>query len=127
MHAYNLEIFRTKQSNSRKGGCMRRAFFVLAFLIGATPAWAQDGGALYAQHCGRCHDLGLPRTPSRSVLRGLPPEQIVSALESGTMRAQGAERTAPERRAIASFLTGKAVGDTPPPPPLRMCAAGGSF
>jgi polyvinyl alcohol dehydrogenase (cytochrome) len=106
---------------------MRGAFFVLAFLIGVTPAWAQDGGSLYAQHCGRCHDLGLPRTPSRSVLGGLAPEQIVSALENGTMRAQGAERTAAERRAIAAFLTGKAVGDTPPPPPLRMCASGGSF
>ena len=82
----------------------------------------EDGGALYARNCARCHDLGLPRTPTRHVLSGLAPERIVAALESGTMRTQGAERTPEERRAIAAFLTGKAVGDTPAPPPLRMCA-----
>src|SRR5262249_15634303 len=32
------------------------------------------------------------------------------------------DRTAGERRAIAAFLTGKAVGDIPAPPPLRMCS-----
>ncbi|PYQ76148.1 MAG: hypothetical protein DMG01_17535, partial [Acidobacteria bacterium] len=82
----------------------------------------EDGGALYARNCARCHDLGLPRTPTRHVLSGLAPERMVAALESGTMRTQGAERTPEERRAIAAFLTGKAVGDTPAPPPLRMCA-----
>jgi polyvinyl alcohol dehydrogenase (cytochrome) len=56
------------------------------------------------------------------VLRALPPEQIVAALETGSMRIQGEARTADERRAIAAFLTGRAVGDTPAPPPLSMCA-----
>ena len=104
---------------------MSRVCCLFVFLMMSASAHAQagaDGGALYAQHCARCHDLGLPRTPTRHVLNGLAPERIVSALESGTMRAQGAERTADERRAIAAFLTGKAVGDTPAPPPLRMCA-----
>src|SRR5262245_24295866 len=82
-----------------------------------------DGAALYAEHCSRCHDLGLLRAPSRRVLRDLSPDRIVASLENGTMRTQGAERTPEERRAIAAFLTGKAVGDTPAPAPPRMCSS----
>jgi polyvinyl alcohol dehydrogenase (cytochrome) len=100
----------------------RAAACVFVLVIGTASAWAQDGGALYAQHGSRCHDIAIPRTPGRRVLSGLEPDRIVSALESGTMRAQGADRTADERRAIAAFLTGKRVGDTPAPAPLRMCA-----
>ncbi|MBZ5558110.1 MAG: PQQ-binding-like beta-propeller repeat protein [Acidobacteriia bacterium] len=98
------------------------AFFV--FVLGlATSAFAQDGGALYVQYCARCHDAGQPRTPARLALMQLAPERIVAALETGTMRTQGADRTPAERRALAAFLSGKAVGDTPAPPPLKMCAA----
>jgi mono/diheme cytochrome c family protein len=67
----------------------------------------EDGGALYARYCARCHDVGLPRTPSRHVLNGVAPDRIVAALETGTMRTQGAERTPEQRRAIAAFLTEK--------------------
>ena len=77
---------------------MGHARFVFVFALTAASAYAQarqdtgaDGGALYARHCARCHDLGLPRTPTRRVLSGLAPEQIVASLDSGTMRTQGAE------------------------------------
>ena len=102
---------------------MRRTGCVLTFVLWAASAWAQDGAALYAQHCGMCHDLGIPRTPTRQVLSVMEPERIVAALETGTMRVQGAQRTAEERRAIAAFLTGKAVGDTPAPSPPKMCSS----
>ncbi len=105
---------------------MRHAWCVLVIVLIAVPARSQagqDGSALYAQHCGRCHDGGLPRTPPRRALTTMTPERIVAALETGTMRTQGAQRTVEERRAIAAFLTGTAVGDTPAPPPLKMCGA----
>jgi polyvinyl alcohol dehydrogenase (cytochrome) len=99
-----------------------RALACLIAVIGiASPALAQDGSSLYAQHCSRCHDGGLPRVPQRLALSQLAPERIVAALETGTMRTQGAERTPAEWRAIAAFLSGKAIGETPAPPPLRMC------
>ncbi|MBI3401209.1 MAG: PQQ-binding-like beta-propeller repeat protein [Acidobacteria bacterium] len=101
-----------------------RAVTCVLFILGlAPPALAQDGGALYAQYCARCHDAGQPRTPARLALTQLAPEAIVAALETGSMRVQGAERTAAERRALAAFLSGKAIGETPAPPPLKMCAA----
>ncbi|MBI3493981.1 MAG: PQQ-binding-like beta-propeller repeat protein, partial [Acidobacteria bacterium] len=102
---------------------MRVLACLLAVLGLATPALAQDGGPLYAQYCARCHDGGLPRAPQRLALSQLTPERIVAALETGTMRTQGAERTAAERRALAAFLSGKAIGETPAPPPLKMCAS----
>jgi polyvinyl alcohol dehydrogenase (cytochrome) len=40
----------------------------------------------------------------------MTPERIIAALESGSMRAQGTERSPDERRAIAVFLTGKPLG-----------------
>src|ERR1700687_3315943 len=101
---------------------MRRLGCTVLFVLYAASARGQDGPSLYATHCSRCHDSGMPRTPSRSVLRAVTPEQIVAALDTGPMRTQGAARTADERRAIAAFLTGKAVGETPAPPPLPMCA-----
>src|SRR4029453_1078723 len=101
---------------------MRRIGWCLLIVSWATLARAQDGAGLYAQHCSRCHDGGLPRVPARRVLSGLEPERILAALETGTMRTQGAERTPGEKRAIAAFLTGKTVGDSPAPPRPTVCA-----
>ncbi len=101
---------------------MRPVGCLLLVLSAATPALAQDGGTLYALHCGGCHDGGQPRVPQRLALTHLAPDRIVAALETGTMRTQGADRTAAERRAIAAFLSGTAIGETPAPPALKRCA-----
>jgi polyvinyl alcohol dehydrogenase (cytochrome) len=101
---------------------MRLLASVFAVLGLAAPAFAQDGGALYAQHCAQCHDAGQPRTPARLALTQLAPDAIVAALETGSMRAQGADRTPAERRALAVFLSGKAIGDTASTA-LKMCAS----
>ena len=41
----------------------------------------------------------------RDVIASLPPERIVGALETGTMRVQGETLTPPQRRAIAAYLS----------------------
>src|SRR5262245_38268006 len=102
---------------------MRRIVWGLLIMSSATLAHAQDGAGLYARHCTQCHDSGLPRVPTRRVLSGMEPERILAALETGTMRTQGAQRSAAEKRAIAAFLTGKTVGDSPAPPPPKMCSS----
>jgi polyvinyl alcohol dehydrogenase (cytochrome) len=70
----------------------------------ALPASGQNGASLYQQYCAQCHDSGGARIPPRSTLQQLSRAQILSALEGSPMRAQGAQRTAAERRAIAAFL-----------------------
>ena len=75
-------------------------------ILTAAPAFAQDGGALYALHCASCHDGGqVARAPSRDVIAALAPDRIVGALETGTMRVQGETLTADQRRAIAAYLS----------------------
>ncbi len=78
---------------------------VLLVIVGAAiPAAAQDGSALYAQHCANCHD-GAVRAPSKQILSALPAERIVASLTSGLMRSQGQALSAEERSAVARFLS----------------------
>ena len=69
---------------------------------------AEDGVALYAQHCARCHDSAVGRAPSREELAQMSKEDILRALEGGSMRAQGARRTPEEREMLAAFQIGRA-------------------
>jgi len=73
-------------------------------------AEAVDGAALYSQRCAVCHDNPTGRTPTRLMLRNIQPEGIVAALAEGAMRPQATGMTRDEMNAVASFLTGKAIG-----------------
>ena len=107
----------------RKDDSVKRvAFAVAATLLSALPGAAQDGAALYASHCTQCHDSGSPRVPSRTTIGQFAPERIVSALENGTMRTEGASLSEGERRAIAVFVSGRALGALAPAPPAPRCA-----
>src|ERR1022692_1237866 len=84
-------------------------------LLSVTVCLAQqttpDGGALFKQRCAACHSgIENARAPSPEVLKTRTPEAILTALISGSMRVQGSRLSGPERRAIAEFVTGHAVG-----------------
>ncbi len=86
--------------------------FAFAFLSATATVYAigRDGETLYQTVCAGCHDSGTARTPARSVLAGLPPSRIVTALETGSMRVIGNfSLNGPERIAVAEHLTGKVV------------------
>src|SRR5579863_1022303 len=71
---------------------------------------AQDGAALFKSYCAACHEDGKngdSRVPGRDVLSKLTPEQILQTLEKGAMKAQAAERSRAQRRALAEYLSGK--------------------
>src|SRR5215472_17275008 len=69
---------------------------------------AQEGTRVYLQHCQHCHDQNSDaHAPLQEALAAKPWEQILKSLETGAMRAQGAELTPEERRAVARYL-GKA-------------------
>jgi polyvinyl alcohol dehydrogenase (cytochrome) len=50
------------------------------------------------------------RAPNPGALATFAPEAIVNALTNGTMRIQGEKLTETERRDVAEFVTGRAVG-----------------
>jgi polyvinyl alcohol dehydrogenase (cytochrome) len=75
---------------------------------GAAGQVAPDGRALFQEHCAVCHQsapAGANRAPSPAALAEKTREEILRALESGTMVIYGARMTSAERRAIAQFLS----------------------
>ena len=89
---------------------------VFLSLASAASAWAVapgaeaqlDGEKLYNQHCAQCHSSEkASRAPRLNALKLMEPQDVVDALEIGSMKFTGFKRTAEERRAIAEFVTGK--------------------
>ncbi len=75
----------------------------------SAPALAQqEGAALYATHCAQCHDGDAQsRVPGRGAMQAMSFDHVLAALTSGSMAAMAKDRSDAERRAIASFVTGK--------------------
>ena len=95
----------------------------LLIFVFTSLALAQEGTRVYIAHCQQCHDQNSDaHAPLKEALANRPWEQIVKALETGAMRAQGAQLSPEERRAVARYL-GKA--GTPVVTPMTgQCAAG---
>ncbi|HEY3839691.1 MAG TPA: PQQ-binding-like beta-propeller repeat protein [Bryobacteraceae bacterium] len=83
---------------------MRR--LISALLLAAAATSAQDAADLFAKHCGACHRSASDvRAPLPDVLALMPRQQILTALESGSMKAQGEALTREQRVALAAFLS----------------------
>ncbi len=76
-------------------------------------AAAPDGSALYSTRCAACHDAKGSdiRVPKRDELAKRSPQNIFDSLTTGVMREQAKGLNDDEKRAVASFLTGKAFVD----------------
>lgn len=74
----------------------------------------EKGAELFQKQCAVCHKAGggANRTPSPEALSRMPKQSIVTALDTGVMKLQGAALSLAEREAIADFLT---VGQTSTP------------
>lgn len=80
----------------------------------AAPATAQDTEALFKTYCATCHEgpRADAQAPSLETLRRLSAEQVLAALERGSMRARAAERSRAQRRALAAYVSGKPLGES---------------
>lgn len=89
------------------------------------PSFESDGSYLFHTKCTSCHAPFNPiRAPWPNTLRLMPLPEISKALESGKMKAVGAELSGEQRASVASYLgrrgtasqTGQAnlCGATPP-------------
>jgi polyvinyl alcohol dehydrogenase (cytochrome) len=77
----------------------------------ATPI---TGEQLYRQYCSQCHSKSRAlRAPNLVVLRRMQPQDVLDALEFGTMRFEGIQRSTEQRRAIAEFVTGRKLAQEP--------------
>ena len=104
--------------------------FALAALSVAQPLRAQDGeGAqIFQQRCASCHD-GTPgnRAPDLDALRMRTPQAVIESLVTGAMRTQGSRMSGAERRAVAEFATGKAMGGDVSGAKTGRCTAAASI
>ena len=67
-----------------------------------------NGEKLYTQHCAQCHSSEKPtRAPRLDAMKLMEAQDVVDALEIGSMKFTGFKRTMEERHAIAEFITGK--------------------
>ena len=85
---------------------VRLSSFLLAVSVCALAA-DENGVALFQKQCTICHKPagGPDRAPSPEALARLPKQQILTALDTGSMKTQGAALTVLEREAIAKYLT----------------------
>ena len=92
-----------------------RTVLALAVAI-ASPAlgYAQGPGmTLFQERCATCHMATPPpdnRAPSLTGLRNLSPEAVLVAITTGPMAPNAEGLTDPQRRTIAEYLGGRAIG-----------------
>jgi polyvinyl alcohol dehydrogenase (cytochrome) len=93
----------------------RATYLCFTFLTFSSAAvFAQDGAVLFKNYCASCHqDAAKSPTPSLNILRQMSPELILQALEKGAMKAQAAERSRAQRRALAEYVSGNQFGSEP--------------
>ena len=64
-----------------------------------------DGAVLFQKRCATCHAANSQtRAPLIESLRQMSKNSILTALQTGEMRAQGAKLTRAEREALAGYL-----------------------
>ena len=105
--------------------------FLAAFVLIAAPALAQtpaaapDGNAIYQKSCASCHQQpgADSRAPNREGLRQFSPESILTALTTGNMYRQGYDLGDAEKKAIAEFLSGRAMGSPTPISDVGRCTS----
>jgi polyvinyl alcohol dehydrogenase (cytochrome) len=77
----------------------------LLWVAGGAQAQNRDGATVFQQICSMCHRENSPtQAPLPDVLRKMPVQAIVTALETGKMAAIGANLSASERTAVAGYL-----------------------
>lgn len=74
-------------------------------LVAGAQAQNRDGTTVFQQVCSNCHKQNSPtQAPLPDVLRKMPVQAILTALETGKMAAIGANLSASEKTAVAGYL-----------------------
>jgi polyvinyl alcohol dehydrogenase (cytochrome) len=69
-----------------------------------------DAAQAFAQNCSGCHGKAGVVAPDVAKLRELTPESVYAALKDGAMRVQARDLSDETKRAIATYLGGRAPG-----------------
>lgn len=77
------------------------------------PVVARLGEQVYKTSCNTCHkpEASL-KAPGYFILNAMPPRAILAALETGKMREQAKDLTTDQRKAVAQWLSSRALTET---------------
>lgn len=79
-----------------------RYVYLLALL--APALYAQDGAALYKEHCASCHDAPAARVPALSAIKAMSGEAIYLALTNGVMKTEAQGLSAAQIFALIGYI-----------------------
>src|SRR5437763_6131592 len=86
---------------------LARGALALFLALSASRAESPQGADIFARKCATCHRANSgTRAPLPEVLRQIPRDSILRALESGAMKPQSDLLSVPERAAVAEYLDG---------------------
>jgi polyvinyl alcohol dehydrogenase (cytochrome) len=108
---------------------MVRLIASITIALGLIPAvHAQDGAAAYTSNCAACHDGGMNRAPTRDLFVGMAPQQVLAAMETGSMISMAVTLSTADRRALSEYLTETTFAESPSLVPLAsaMCIETGT-
>lgn len=95
----------------------------------ATPAAAppeMPAADLYKARCAACHEGGVARAPHSLKFQMLGPETVLRALMGGVMAPMAQGISDQNKRRLAEFLGGRALGNSTGTPP-KSCPADNAF
>ena len=89
---------------------------------------AMPGKLVYDKACASCHNGAVQKAPHRDMIGLMTPEAILAVLEKGVMQANAAMLSADERKQVAEYLGGTALGaaETAALPSCTPVSASGS-
>jgi polyvinyl alcohol dehydrogenase (cytochrome) len=78
--------------------------YVCLFALLVPVLAAQDGAAIYKEHCASCHDAPEGRVPPLSAIKAMSPEAVYTALTNGVMRSQAAGLSTAQVFALIGYI-----------------------
>ena len=89
-------------------------------------AQAIDGADLYAVHCSSCHEGQIKKAPHFSLIQQMTPGALFTTQETGLMSSQASAMNSKERKAVAEFISGIPLSDSPMLSTALTCEMGSS-
>lgn len=87
---------------------------------------ALDGADLYAQNCSNCHEGQVAKAPHFSLIQQMTSNALFTTQETGIMREQASAMTSAEHKAVAEFISGTKLSDSPLLSSALTCEIGSS-
>jgi polyvinyl alcohol dehydrogenase (cytochrome) len=100
---------------------------LIAVLVAAGSAMAQDGAAIYKERCASCHDAPTERVPSIAAIQAMSGEAIYIALTNGSMKSRAEGLSTPQIFALLGYIAPTGGTQAAPASFERTCKGDTTF